>query len=951
MKTTYLLFIISLFTQLSFGQVITWLPNFPTDSDSITVVFDAAQGSGGLANYAGDVYAHTGVITNLSASGSDWKYVKTNWGVNTPETKLTRIGTNLYEFKIKPSVRAFYAVPQSEIILQVAFVFRSGVQVNGQWLEGKTSTNGDIFLPLSVGGLNVAIINPVERPVIKNLNDTIMVNVVSANSNNLQLYVDGSIVSQTTSNSIEYSIITNQTGKKWVKAVATGTGGAEVADSFYFVVNAPVVVQALPQGNRDGINYKSATQVVLSIYAPEKDYVYVIGDFTNWEVDPAYMMKRTPDQFRYWIEINNLSPGTEYRFQYLVDGNLPIADPYSEKILDPWNDQYISSSTYPNLISYPVTKTSQIVSVLQTGQTAYNWQVTNFQKPDKSKLIIYELLIRDFLATHDYKTLKDTLVYLKLLGVNTIELMPIMEFEGNESWGYNVMFHLAPDKYYGPKNELKKFIDECHAQGIAVILDMVLNHAFGNSPLVRLYFDAAAGKPALNSPYFNRDPKHDYNVGYDFNHESAATQYFVDRVNSFWLSEYKFDGFRFDLSKGFTQRNSLGNVSYWGQYDQSRINILKRMADKLWETDSTAYVILEHFADNSEEVVLSNYGALLWGNMNYNYNEATMGYNSNSNLTWGSYKARGWLYPHLVTYMESHDEERLMFKNLQYGNSSGSYNIKDLPVALNRVKLASAFFFTIPGPKMLWQFGELGYDVSINDPCRVCNKPIKWEYYSDVNRRNLYKVTQALIDLKKNYEAFETTDYTLDVTGAVKRINLYHSTMDVSVVGNFDVITKTANPNFSNTGWWYDFFSGDSSNVTNTTDPISLEPGEFHIYSNVRLPAPEPGILLDVENENYTNIAVQDYLLEQNYPNPFNPTTKIRYTIPLGETHRGASVQNVVLKVYDVLGNEVVTLVDEFKPAGNYEVEFNANRLASGVYFYRLTSGSFSDSKKLILLK
>jgi len=117
------------------------------------------------------------------------------------------------------------------------------------------------------------------------------------------------------------------------------------------------------------------------------------------------------------------------------------------------------------------------------------------------------------------------------------------------------------------------------------------------------------------------------------------------------------------------------------------------------------------------------------------------------------------------------------------------------------------------------------------------------------------------------------------------------------------------------------------------------------------LPAPEPGILLDVENENYTNIAVQDYLLEQNYPNPFNPTTKIRYTIPLGETHRGASVQNVVLKVYDVLGNEVVTLVDEFKPAGNYEVEFNANRLASGVYFYRLTSGSFSDSKKLILLK
>ncbi|MBZ0199660.1 MAG: hypothetical protein K8H86_07325, partial [Ignavibacteriaceae bacterium] len=880
MKIKYLLPLLFLFAQFSYAQVITWVPDFPTESDSITIVFDATQGNGGLANYTGDVYAHTGVITNLSTSNSDWKHVKTGWGVNTPETKLTRIGTNLYELKIKPSVKSFYGVPQNEQVLQVAFVFRSGVQVGGSWLEGKTESGGDIFLPLSVAGLNVAITTPAERPVIKHLNDTISVNVVSANSVSLQLYVGGSLASQTATNSIEYSIIASEAGKKWVKAVATGSGGATVADSFYYVVNAPIAIQALPQGYGDGINYKSATQVVLSLYAPEKEYVYVIGDFTNWEVDPAYMMKRTPDQLRYWFEINSLSPGTEYRFQYFVDGDIRIADPYSEKILDPWNDQYISSLTYPNLMSYPAGKTSQIVSVLQTGQAPYNWQVTNFQKPDKTNLIVYELLIRDFVATHDYKTLKDTLGYLKRLGINAIELMPIMEFEGNESWGYNPMFHLAPDKYYGPKNDLKKFIDECHAQGIAVILDMVLNHAFGNSPLVRLYFDAAAGKPALNSPWFNRDAKHDYNVGYDFNHESAATQYFVDRVNEFWLNEYKFDGFRFDLSKGFTQRNSLGNVGYWGQYDQSRINLLERMANKIWDVDSSAYVILEHFADNSEETVLANYGMMLWGNMNYNYNEASMGYNSNSNISWGSYQARGWQSPNLVTYMESHDEERLMYKNLLYGNGSGSYNIKELPVGLNRIKLASAFFYTIPGPKMLWQFGELGYDVSIDDPCRVCNKPIKWEYYSQVNRRNLYKTIAALTILKHDYPAFATTNYALDVAGAVKRINLYHASMDVSVIGNFDVVAKTANPNFSHTGWWYNYFSGDSINVSNTTDPISLNAGEFHIYTTVKLPAPEPGILLDVENNNYTNVTVTDYNLAQNYPNPFNPVTKIRYTIP-----------------------------------------------------------------------
>ncbi len=943
MKIKHLLTLLFLFAQFSFAQLITWSPDFPTESDSVTIIFDATQGNGGLANYTGDVYAHTGVITNLSTSNSDWKYVKTEWGVNTPETKLTRIGTNLYQFKIKPSVRSFYGIPQGEQVLQVAFVFRSGVQVGGSWLEGKTASGGDIFLPISIAGLNVAITNPAERPVIKNLNDTISVSVVSANSTLLELFVGGNLVSQTSSTSIDYSIIASEAGKKWVKAVATGSVGATVADSFYYVINAPVVIQSLPQGYEDGINYKSATQVVLSLYAPEKEYVYVIGDFTNWEVDPAYMMKRTPDQFRYWVEINNLSPGTEYRFQYFVDGDIRVADPYSEKILDPWNDQYISSTTYPNLLSYPAGKTSQMVSVIQTGQAPYNWQVPNFQKPDKSKLIVYELLIRDFVAAHDYKTLKDTLGYLKRLGINAIELMPIMEFEGNESWGYNPMFHLAPDKYYGHKNDLKKFIDECHAQGIAVILDMVLNHAFGNSPLARLYFDAAAGKPSLNNPWLNRDPKHDYNVGYDFNHESTATQYFVDRVNEFWLNEYKFDGFRFDLSKGFTQRNSVGNVGYWGQYDQSRINILERMANKIWEVDSSAYIILEHFADNSEETVLANYGMMLWGNMNYNYNEATMGYNSNSNISWASYQAHGWQNPNLVTYMESHDEQRLMYKNLQYGNSSGSYNIKELPVGLSRIKIASAFFYTIPGPKMLWQFGELGYDVSIDDPCRVCNKPIKWEYYGQVNRRNLYKVIQALITLKRDYPAFETTNFTLDVAGAVKRINLYHSSMDVSIIGNFDVITKTANPNFVHTGWWYDYFSGDSINVSNTTDPITLNAGEFHIYSSVKIPAPEPGILLDVENDNYTDLTVTDYLLEQNYPNPFNPSTTIRYAIPKDGM--------VTLKIYDILGREIKTLVNEYKTKGRYEVMFDASNLSSGLYIYEIISGDYKASKKMTLIK
>ncbi|MGQ9644553.1 MAG: T9SS type A sorting domain-containing protein, partial [Ignavibacterium sp.] len=93
--------------------------------------------------------------------------------------------------------------------------------------------------------------------------------------------------------------------------------------------------------------------------------------------------------------------------------------------------------------------------------------------------------------------------------------------------------------------------------------------------------------------------------------------------------------------------------------------------------------------------------------------------------------------------------------------------------------------------------------------------------------------------------------------------------------------------------------------------------------------------------------------LYQNYPNPFNPYTKIRYSIPdvIASPNGTKQSANVTLKVYDVLGNEVATLVDEFKSAGNYEVKFDATNLSSGTYFYRITAGEFSETKKLILIK
>ena len=109
-------------------------------------------------------------------------------------------------------------------------------------------------------------------------------------------------------------------------------------------------------------------------------------------------------------------------------------------------------------------------------------------------------------------------------------------------------------------------------------------------------------------------------------------------------------------------------------------------------------------------------------------------------------------------------------------------------------------------------------------------------------------------------------------------------------------------------------------------------------------------MITDVDNEN-TLTTTEYYSLEQNYPNPFNPSTKIKYTIPSVIASETKQTQMVSLKVYDVLGNEVATLVNEEKPAGNYEVQFDASGLASEIYFYKLRAGSFVETKKMILIK
>jgi 1,4-alpha-glucan branching enzyme len=724
---------------------------------------------------------------------------------------------------------------------------------------------------------------------------------------------------------------------------------------------------ARPSGIVDGINKVTNQSVILSLYAPYKEFVYVVGDFNNWEVDPAYQMKKhqvNADSVHYWLEISGLDSSIEYAFQYFVDGNIFIADPYSEKILDPWNDQWINekSERFPNLKPFPVGKADSPVTVFKIDEDEYTWKTQDFERPNKDAVVFYELLIRDFAKEGTYRTLIDTIGYFKRLGVNAIELMPISEFDGNDSWGYNPAFHMALDKYYGSKNELKEFVDSCHANGIAVVVDMVFNHATGLSPLVKLYQDETKGTASANSIYANSVAKHPFSVFNDLNHESSATNYWMKRVLRHWLEEFKLDGFRFDLSKGHTQK-STSDVGAWNTYDQWRINHWKDNYNFIESVTPGAYVILEHLGNDDEERALASAGMMLWGKMTEQYNEASMGWSltlDKSRFNRAFHITRGFSTTGLVAYMESHDEERLMYKNAAFGNSANpGHNAKLLAISTQRTATTAAFLFFIPGPKMLWMFGELGYDISIfadengklpagsygsDDRYKTGRKPILWNYTTVEARKKMFNRFSDIIKLRTTNPVFNAVDVnvTINDTRAQRRIQLDHSTNKVNVVANFDISVFDMSFEFPEGGKWYEFFSGDSIDVTDVHATYAMQPAELRIYSKVKFDL-EPTDKVVTSNESIHSDLPKTFELNSVYPNPFNPATTIQYSMP--------STTNLTIDVIDIMGRQVANLHNGVQVAGVHTLNWDASKAASGIYLIRMQTGSQVFIRKVTLLK
>ncbi|MFB3385821.1 alpha-amylase family glycosyl hydrolase [Flavobacterium sp. LAR06] len=841
----------------------------------------------------------------------------------------------------------------------------TGIGKIGLLIKAKNGTGDkksqDILI--EVGSFQVTLTSPVEN------SSTIIAsgsnfNITATNTNGAASYslkANGSVINTVASaSSYTYSHTNLVSNQSYELLVTQGT--TTISKKFSVVVNPNTVSEAMPSGLVDGINYNTtdATKATLVLDAPLKDFVYVAGSFNNWQPSSAYAMKKDPTSGKFWLVLTGLVSGENNTYQYWVVDATPLAnspsmvktaDPYSTLVLSPYDDGGIPAASYPNMPVYPAGQNFE-VTVLKTGQTPYNWQVTNFTKPEKDKLVVYEVLVRDFDAVRNYQSLIDKIEYFKTLKINAIELMPVMEFEGNESWGYNTSFHMALDKFYGTSDKLKELIDLCHQNGIAVILDVALNHAFGRNPMVRMWMNDADGdgfgSPTAENPYFNTVAKHSYSVGEDFNHQSLKTQYYVERVVKQWIEEYKIDGFRWDLTKGFTQVCTAADEACTNRYQQDRVDILKKYADYSWSLDPTHYTIFEHLGSDAEEQEWANYkitetpskGIMMWGKMTDQYNQLSMGYPTENNISRMMSSSRGFTANRLMGYAESHDEERLMYKNIQYGNSSGSYNVKTLNTALSRMSAIGAVSLLIPGPKMIWHFGELGWDDSIftckdgsvNDAsgtlsgdCKLDTKPQpQWaeNWLGNTNRNKIYYDWAKMINLKVTEPVFLGTPTMANTNTLTVNVKITNSALaatqlkDVLILANFDVTAKNVATGFQYTGTWYNLMDNTSMNVTDVNATINLAPGEYRIYGNktANLAIPE------FEKENSVNL----------YPNPVL-------------NHFTLNITPTKVQVYAISGQ----LVKSFSPNGNVDFQYGVSELKTGLYVVK----AVDENNKVQLMK
>ena len=827
------------FTTMVFAQVTTIPSIIQKGYDGeVTIIFNPNEGNKGMVG-ASKCFAHTGLITSASSNDGDWKNVIDGWRGSSTKGQLTKDGDK-WKLVI-PNMYEFYGVNKSTEIKKLAFVFHDGP---GGSKEGKTAENTDIFVELAEAGLAVSI--STAMPEISKKGDEVTLQCFATEAASLSLMLNGKEVLVQEGTELTYTHTFDAEGDYIFSFTATKGDEVKNITAQTCVVSDPVKA-ARPVGIDMGIYYDDAdpTKVTLATYAASKtapaQHVFVVGDFNDWAISNKYQMKQDGNYF--WLEIGGLTPQQEYAMQYVVvreDGVIKkISDLYSEKVLHK-DDQWEPSKVNPDLMPYPA-KGDGYVTVIQTAKPKFQWSeaTLNFKRPDKNNLVIYEAWIYDHTVERTIEGMTNRMYYYEDMGINAIELMPVQEFDGNLNWGYSPNHYFAFDKAYGTPEQLKIFIDECHKRGIAVILDMVFNHATGLNPMNKLY---PYGDELKHNPWFNVNAPHGDNVYEDWNHDFEPAHNMFIRVLQYWLTEYKVDGFRLDLSHGLCGTQAGTSVRNIKDYYEKGVKAIA----------PDAYMILEHWGNNCENdrKELIKEGMLCWDNTTQAYYQTAMGWlkdgDSFSNANRDGY----------VSYCESHDEERAFFKAKEWGD--GDLKTDDQE-RIGRVPVNMAFLTLLNGPQMFYHFAEFGFDYSkwqnangqwgkddsgaapygktgvSNDNYKMQAKARIETWLGEGAWRTaaFHKVGQAIqLRTRLMPQVFEGNPTKVDI-GSGKAVRTIQWGSDVFVAGNFSATAeKTVTiPE----GKWYNYY--EQKEQTETT--VTLAPGALMILTGAPQTLPE----------------------------------------------------------------------------------------------------------------
>jgi len=523
-------------------------------------------------------------------------------------------------------------------------------------------------------------------------------------------------------------------------------------------------------------------RVTFGLFAPHKKDVRLIGDFNNWDRD-ATVMKADNDGL--WTTELTLPPA-KYDYQFLIepktDKEVTIADPCSRGL------RWVDGRPDPH-------------SVIEVGKAPYVWGDDGFRVKPLNELVIYELHVGDFSPEGTFKGVTARLDYIRDLGISAIELMPVQEFPGDRSWGYNPAFFFCPESSYGTIDDLKTLIDQAHQRGMAVILDMVFNHTDSSSPLTKLY---AFG----DSPYFGQDSNP---WGFpDFNHWSDATKRLIKDIQDYWLLDFHIDGFRYDHTEGigWDAENGMTYITWAARQTKAHVILIaENLPDPVGVVKNTGVDASWHERFHSilrAQLREGEYQGHRYGDMRSVMNEMTFapeGYTDNAQA---------------INYLENHDQERI------------AYEIRtnpalDIDQAVNaKSKLGALALFTAQGVPMLYAGQEFGESTRKT----IDVNRLEWDRLHDDTWNELKNFYASLTHLRAvNPALTKNTIEPLVVDDERKLIVFKRWDEDGNqvVVGlNFAPSSQTLEVTFPRAGAWHEW-TKDYDEHVDATAPKSVE--------------------------------------------------------------------------------------------------------------------------------